>query len=147
MRDDHRRLRELLRAGELEAFRGGLLRHIGLEEKILLPALRAAGADPAALAKTLHADHGILATLLVPTPTPEITSAIIALLDVHDVLEEDAGGLYELCDAKLDPTLVARMESVREPPLAPHFDGPRAQEKVRAALAYVKQRTSGAENV
>ena len=140
MRADHARLRQLLRTGDFEAFRGGLLRHIGLEEKILLPALRAAGADPAELAKTLRADHGILATLLVPTPTEEIKSAIVTLLDVHDVLEEGAGGLYEQCDAKLDAAIVERMDAVREPPLAPHFDGPRAQDKLRDALAYVLRR-------
>lgn len=141
---DHVRLRSLLRNGDFERFRAALLRHIGLEEKILLPALRQAGPEPTELIKLLHADHGVLATLLVPTPTAEITAAIVDLLDAHDRLEEDAGGLYEQCDQRLaaDAARVsARMRETAEPPLAPHFDGPRAREKVAEALAYVRTRT------
>ena len=54
-------------------FRAGLLRHIGLEEKILLPAARAArGGEPLPVASKLRLDHGALTALLVPTPTPAI---------------------------------------------------------------------------
>ena len=37
--------------------------------------------------------------------------------------------------------LIARMGETAEPPLAPHFDGPRAHEKVAQALAYIRTRT------
>ena len=58
-------------------FRAGLLRHISLEEKILLPAAqRWQGGDPLPMAATLRLDHGALAALLVPTPTPAIIAAI-----------------------------------------------------------------------
>src|SRR5688572_26416660 len=76
--EDHRRLEELLRRatiaeGSIEPgaymeFRGGLLRHIGMEEKILLPAAQAArSGDPLPLASRLRLDHGALAGLLVLT--------------------------------------------------------------------------------
>jgi hypothetical protein len=66
--EDHKRLdRALERATrdqhrvDLSAyaeFRGGLLRHIAMEEKILLPAARSAnGGQPLAAAATLHLDE------------------------------------------------------------------------------------------
>src|SRR5215216_895511 len=63
------------------AFRAGLLTHISLEEKILLPAAqRARGGAPLAMAAKLRLDHGALAALLVPTPTPAIIAALRAIL-------------------------------------------------------------------
>jgi hypothetical protein len=81
--DDHARLDVLLRRAETSSpdtgrsayaeFRAGLLRHISMEEKILLPAAqRARGGEPLPLAAKLRLDHSALATLLVPTPTPAI---------------------------------------------------------------------------
>src|SRR6185312_4393061 len=64
---DHARLDGLLRAAAVgghidpvvyEEFRAGLLRHIGLEEKILLPAARRLrGGDPLEIARQLKLDH------------------------------------------------------------------------------------------
>ena len=55
-----------------EQFRAGLLRHIGMEEKILLPAAkRARGGTALPAARLLRHDHSALAALLVPTPMPE----------------------------------------------------------------------------
>ena len=52
-----------------ESFRSGLLRHIGIEEKLLLPAARKQnGGKPLALAHALHVEHAALASLMVPTP-------------------------------------------------------------------------------
>src|SRR5438094_3944728 len=81
--DDHVRLDDALRrvtedAGRIEMqayaeFRAGLLRHISIEEKILLPAARAArGGKPLPMVSKLRLDHGALAALLVPTPTDSI---------------------------------------------------------------------------
>jgi len=80
---DHARLDGLLRRAMIAAstrdraasaeFRAGLLKHISLEEKILLPAAqRWQGGDPLPIAAKLRLDHGALAALLVPTPTPAI---------------------------------------------------------------------------
>jgi hypothetical protein len=67
------------------AFRAGLLTHISLEEKILLPAAqRWHGGTPLPLAAKLRLDHGALAALLVPTPTPAIIAAIRTILAAHN---------------------------------------------------------------
>ena len=67
---DHERLEGLLlsavaQAGSVDQemydqFRSGLLRHIGMEEKILLPAAqRLRGGKPLSIAAKLRLDHGI----------------------------------------------------------------------------------------
>jgi hypothetical protein len=136
---DHARLDELLARADAEpaiavepyeAFRRGLLRHIAMEEKVLLPEMRRRrGGEPLPIAEQLRADHSALAALLVPTPTREIIAAIRAVLSQHNPLEEAGGGLYEICD-QLDggerDALVARVKATPEVPLARHFDGPRA---------------------
>jgi Hemerythrin HHE cation binding domain len=84
---DHTRLDGLLQramtvAGAVDRaayaeFRAGLLTHISLEEKILLPAAqRWQGDDPLPMAATLRLDHGALAPLLVPTPTPAVSDCV-----------------------------------------------------------------------
>jgi hypothetical protein len=73
--DDHERLDALLRSAVAQPgtigqaayaeFRAGLLKHIGMEEKILLPAAqRARGGEPLPIAAKLRLDHGALAALL-----------------------------------------------------------------------------------
>ena len=136
---DHERLDDLLRAaaagetvdlGPYESFRAGLLRHIGVEEKILVPFARRKGSDAAlAVARQLRLDHAALVALLVPTPTPAIVERVRALLVVHNPLEEGEGGFYRLC-ADLagsdEAELVRRAQAAPEVPLAAHYDGPRA---------------------
>jgi hypothetical protein len=107
---DHERLDALLRrafatpgAVDHEAyavFRKGLLRHIGMEEKILLPAAqRARGGEPLACAARLRLDHGALAALLVPSPTAAIGNAIRTILERHNALEE-IEGFFDVCRAR-----------------------------------------------
>ena len=77
--DDHRRLEALLDRATTDparidhaayaAFRSGLLKHIGMEEKILIPtAQRLRGGKPVRVAAALRLQHGAIAALLVPTP-------------------------------------------------------------------------------
>src|SRR5215471_4881867 len=94
--EDHARLDAALLRGDYPEFREGLLRHIGMEQKILLPII-----GPTALAERIHLDHGALAALLVPTPTSAIVTAIRTILENHNRLEEGAGGLYEQCEQLL----------------------------------------------
>ena len=120
------------------AFRGGLLRHIAMEEKVLLPeARRRRGGEPLAVAKQLRADHSALAALLVPTPTHDIIATIRKVLVEHNPLEEGPGGLYAVCEqlvgAELD-ALVLRVQRTPEVPLAAHFDGPRAYASIESLL-------------
>jgi hypothetical protein len=136
---DHARLDGLLRAAGVgghidpivyEEFRAGLLRHIGLEEKILLPtARRLRGGEPLEIARQLKLDHAALAALLVPTPTAAILSTLTSLLAAHNALEEGPQGVYAACEELADaevPELLARLRAAPPVPTAPHYDGPRA---------------------
>ena len=122
---DHARLDDVLRRATADVtridhtayaeFREGLLRHIGMEEKILFPAARSArsGKRIQATAK-LSLDHGALVALLVLTPTHSIIAAIRAILDRHNPLEEGAGGVYEKCEQALGPEadqIAARLQN------------------------------------
>ncbi len=158
---DHERLDALLTAAlarpggvDLDAFgsfREGLLRHIAVEEKILLPAAREArGGEPLPEARRLRVDHGALAALLVPTPTPELAAEIRKILRPHNALEEGAGGLYETCDALLSADAAVLLERMRAYPrvkVARYQDGPRvcrtAAEALRVSALQSDRRKGG----
>ncbi len=143
---DHVRLGDLLRRSskgpgvDLEPFgkfREGLLRHIGMEEKILIPALLRRPGAPVKLTGKLRADHGALANLFMPEPTLEILAAIRAILEPHNVLEEDPDGFYEACDSLLAgeaDALIRKMRSEPEPPLKPYSKRPEALEAAKRAM-------------
>jgi hypothetical protein len=139
LQNDHERLAALFdeayQAGSVDvvsfqAFRAGLLRHIGMEEKILLPAVKGLrSGEPLPLARQLKLDHSALAALLVPTPTPALVERLWALLDEHNAMEEGAGGVYEQCDQIALERREELLEALRNAPpvkLAPYQDGPRA---------------------
>lgn len=149
MADDHARLDDLLQRATIHPdtiepsayaeFRAGLLKHIGMEEKILLPAAqRARGGTPLPIAAKLRLDHGALAALLVPTPTASIIAAIRAVIEAHNPIEEGPGGLYERCEelagAKADQILDA-LRNAPEVRVAPHMDTAKVLESTRRALA------------
>jgi len=146
--EDHARLDGLLHEAMTEAglinraayaeFRAGLLRHISMEEKILLPAVqRLRGGEPLAKAAKLRLDHGALAALLVPTPTPAIIAALRSILGAHNVIEEGPGGVYECCEqlvgAEAD-ALLAQLQESPAVPVAPYSDGSHVMDTVRRAL-------------
>ncbi len=153
---DHRRLDEILRrataiAGHVdpslfEEFRGGLLRHIGMEERVLIPAARRVlGGDALPVARRLRLEHGAIAALLVPTPTPELVERIRSVLAPHNALEEEADGLYETCDRLLAGEATALLEGLRAfpaIPLAPHQDSPRVERHIAEALALARKARS-----
>jgi hypothetical protein len=146
--DDHRRLEDALRratsnseqinpAAYLE-FRGGLLRHISMEEKILLPAARAArGGQPLEAAPRLRLDHGALAALLVLTPTKPIVATIRTILNFHNSLEEGPQGVYAQCEVMtgFDANgLLARLQNTPAVPMNAYVDNPIAVKSARDAL-------------
>lgn len=147
--DDHRRLEALLERtidhsgrvnrDRFELFRAGLLRHIGIEEKILFHAARQAqGGAPLSRARQLHLDHGAIAAMLVPTPTPEGVARLRALLTVHDEMEEGPHGVYAECDELLAADAAALVERFRDFPTvrtAPHNDGPEVERHIAQCLA------------
>jgi hemerythrin HHE cation binding domain-containing protein len=146
--DDHRRLEDALgrattNGASIETnayaeFRGGLLRHIAMEEKILLPAAQAArGGQALPVAAKLRLDHGALAALLVLTPTHSITAAIRFILAAHNPLEEGRGGVYEACEQLAGSEaakILDRLQSAPNVKMAPYADSPVAIESARQAL-------------
>ncbi len=149
MAGDHARLESLLNRAVARPdlmdrtayaeFRAGLLRHIGMEEKILLPAAqRFRGGEPLPMAAKLRLDHAALAALLVPTPTRAIVAAVRAILEAHNPLEEGPEGLYEICEqlagAEADGIL-DKLLSAPEVSVAPHIDGAKVMDATRRALA------------
>jgi hypothetical protein len=143
---DHRRLDALLRqsiaapgAVDLDPFgqfRAGILKHIGMEEKILFPAARNARGKPLALAARLRVDHGAIAALLVPTPTPSLVAEIVSVLGPHNRREEEPGGIYDACDRSVGPLegerLVQQLLRFPEVPLKAYNDTP-------AVLAHIDE--------
>ncbi len=145
---DHRRLEALLEQAvadparfdhtAFERFRAGLLRHIGVEEKVLLADARSRrGGEPLPVARVLRVEHGALASLLVPTPDRALVAEIRSILEQHDPREEGPGGLYETCERLAGDELGMLLERVLaapEVPAARHFDGPAACRTAREAL-------------
>jgi hypothetical protein len=145
--EDHRRLEDALQRAMRDSehidatayleFRGGLLRHIGMEEKILLPAAQAAIGAPLPLAAKLRLDHGALAALLVMTPTRPIVAAIRSILQSHNLLEEGPEGVYVQCEQLMGrkaDELLGRLQSARPVAMAPYVDSPIAVASARDAL-------------
>ncbi|HRF23422.1 MAG TPA: hemerythrin domain-containing protein, partial [Chitinophagaceae bacterium] len=106
---DHRRIEQLLDQAcenpdviDLEyyhQFRTGILKHIKMEEKILFPAAqRANGNIPIPLAAKLRLEHGAITSLMVLPPTLDVIKVVRIILDEHDLLEEEPGGMYDICE-------------------------------------------------
>ena len=147
--NDHRRLEALLEkaiAGsegyDMDAygqFRAGLLRHIKMEENILLPAAqKARGGKPIDIAAKIRLDHGALTALMVPPPSRAIIGALQRILADHDLLEEQPGGMYETLEeltASETQELLAKARSTPDVPLHPHRSEPFVLEATRRALA------------
>lgn len=151
---DHRRLEALLDAATVRdpidlvpygEFRRGLLRHIAIEEKLLLPAVQAAGGGVAlATASRLRLDHGAIAALLVPTPTRAIVATLRHVLAEHDAIEEGPDGFYARCDALLDVVrTIAAVDAFGTIPVSPHNDAPMVMPAVERALARAGYRLLG----
>ncbi len=145
--DEHRHIEAGLRAAtadparfdvdRYERARVALLRHIAIEEKVLMPFARRARGTPLPVAGRLRKEHGAIASLLVPTPDAALVGELLALLAAHDALEEGPGALYEQIEALAGPeleTLLAAARAQPAPPAAPHFDGPRVHRTAAAAL-------------
>jgi hypothetical protein len=146
---DHDQLEDLLSRAAKKAdmmdtqpyseFRKGLLRHIAMEEKIVLPTIaQLQGGAQAPIADRIRLDHGALAALLVPPPTASIIATIRSILQVHNALEEQEGGLYQLFEqlaASNSDTLLEKLRSAPEVPVLPHNERPGVLEATRRAVA------------
>ena len=146
---DHRRLESLLDNATANPheiimeyysqFRAGLLTHIKMEENILfLAAQQARGGIPHPLVAKLRLDHGALTALMVPPPSPTIINALRYILEKHDILEEESGGMYDACDALTKDTVNGLLEKLHKTsvvPVHPHNNSPLILEATKRALA------------
>jgi hypothetical protein len=145
---DHRRLEALLERACADAegvagaafdeFREGLLRHIAIEEKIILVvAKHLRGGEPLPAAAQLRLDHGALAAILAVPPLPEFVQELRALLDVHNLLEEGPDGVYAQCERLAGDGVVVLLERIRAVPpvrVAPYSDPERIRGRIRLAV-------------
>lgn len=146
--DDHVRLDGLLRRAVADPahidraayaeFRAGQLKHIAMEEKILLPAARRANdGEPLPIVAKLRRDHAAIVTLLMPPPTPTIVAALQTILNDHNASEEDPGGFYGTCDeilaSEADEMLVC-LRAAPEVRVNQHADTPLVFGAARRAL-------------
>jgi hypothetical protein len=132
--NDHRRIDELLDKATADIksvneeyyhrFRTGLLKHIKMEEKILFPAAQKANGNvPLPLAPKLRLDHGALTSLMVVPPTPDVIKVLYYVLEKHDFLEEEPGGMYDVCEKLTEgetAELLQQLEVVTEVPVHPY---------------------------
>ncbi len=147
--NDHRRLEALLdgafaKPGHIDhalydQFRAGLLRHIGMEEKILFVAAQEAnGGEPLPVQAKLRLDHGALTSLMVIPPSVELTRVIRHVLDLHDQIEEEPGGMYDACEQLTKhqtDALLERLALVKGTPVHPPNPSPKAIGAARRAMA------------
>jgi hemerythrin superfamily protein len=132
---DHERLDQLLEKDYGE-FRRGLLRHISIEERVLFPELRRRR-GVTEIEKQLHRDHAALAALLVPPPTEVEIGQIRSILAIHNEMEEESGGLYEIIESLSGVELTALMERVHaipEVPVMPNVDSPIVRSSIETLL-------------
>src|SRR5215469_16220323 len=145
---DHARLDSLLeRAAECRSpeelsaydqFRRSLLRHIAMEEKVLLPSAERARGTPIPEAARLRLDHGALAALMMPSPQLRIVRAVRTVLARHNPIEEAPGGVYDTCErlaGSAAEELLAVLRATPQVPVKPHLDTPKVYEALRHALA------------
>jgi hypothetical protein len=149
MTADHRRLEALLKRVDADPehtdttafteFRAGLLRHIGMEERILLPAVRSRKADePLAHEEQIRKDHAALAALMVPPPLPQVLAAIRGILKIHDAREEGAEGIYAEIDDRLsaeENLIIQRLREAPPVPVSPFVGNPDVLEATKRVLA------------
>jgi hypothetical protein len=147
--DDHERLDALLQratvkpgAIDMESyaeFRKRLLRHIAMEEKIVLPAIaELQGGRSAPVAERIRLDHGALVALLAPPPTQSVVLTIRSILRIHNSLEEQEGGLYQLFEqlARTEAEkLLLQLKGASDVAVLPHNERAGVLEATRRAVA------------
>ncbi|MBP9134033.1 MAG: hemerythrin domain-containing protein [Saprospiraceae bacterium] len=145
---DHRRIEVLLdRATEdidnideelYHQFRTGLLKHIKMEEKVLFPAAQKAnGGVPLPLAAKLRLDHGALTSLMVVPPNEAVIRVIRHILEIHDELEEQKGGMYEACENLTHGEvyfLLEQLKNITDVPVHPFNKAEYALEATKRAV-------------
>lgn len=146
--EDHRRIevifndairdRSNVDLDKYHEFRVGLLTHIKMEEKILfVAAQKANGGEPLPLQPKLRLDHGALTSLLVCPPSPDVIKVIEYILEKHDILEEEEGGMYEACEKLTHherQQILADLENVTPVPVHPFNEAPYALDVAKRSV-------------
>ena len=127
---------------DLEAyaeFRKRLLRHISIEEKIVLPAIaKWQSGRKAAVADRLHLDHAAIVSLMVPPPDRSIILTLKSVFAVHNPLEENNGGLYDVLETLAGPEtekMLAQLKAAPDVSVLPHNPKPELLVLAKEALA------------
>lgn len=145
---DHRRIELLLEKATEDvnnidmdyyhSFRTGLLKHIKMEEKILFPAAQKAnGGTPLSLASKLRLDHGAITSLMVVPPDPRVIKVLRHVLEKHDILEEQPGGMYDMCEnltADDTQNILDQLSKVTEVPVQQYNKADYALDAAKRAL-------------
>ncbi len=145
---DHVRLDALLTQATSDAtriddvafteFRAGLLRHIAMEEKVLLAeARRLRNSEPLPAAAQLRLDHAAIAAILAARPNAELVGELRAILEVHNLVEEGEDGVYADCERLAGDGVAALLDQLRAVPpvrLAPYAPAARIAAEIGRAL-------------
>jgi Hemerythrin HHE cation binding domain len=121
-----------------QRFREQLLRHIRIEERILLPMAERMRGAALPVAARLRLDHGALAALLMLPPVARTFRAIRAVLDAHNPPEEIQDGVYDQCErlagSEVDE-LLAQVAATPRVPVSAWVDSPRVVAAAQRVLA------------
>lgn len=121
-----------------EQFRAGLLRHIAIEEKVILAeARRVRRGEPLPAATQLRLDHAAISAMLAAAPAPWVLAELRALLEAHNALEEGDDGVYAQCERLVgDGVDDLRARALAVPPvrLAPCIDAERIRGEIARAI-------------
>lgn len=111
-----------------DEFRRGLLRHIGIEEKLLFPwAMKFGSPEEKATAGTLRLQHGAFAALLVLEPSLDVVNTLQHILARHNPIEEGLDGFYASCETLAGDeaqTLLAQIKASPDVPVAIRAQSP-----------------------
>lgn len=120
-----------------EVFRRGLLRHVAIEEVLVLPALRRALGHTPMFHNANRKDHAALVALCVTWPTREWLEDLRELLLHHQRVEEAPLGFYALVDQYLgsDPSLLHAVASFPQLGLPALARGHQVREVLNLVLA------------
>ena len=109
-----------------------------MEENILFPAAQKAnnGVQLPLQAK-LRLDHGAITMLLVVRPTADVIKVLRHVLELHDKLEEEPGGMYDVCEQLTSgetDMLLEKLRNATEVPVLPYNDADFAMQTVFRSL-------------
>ncbi len=77
------------------------LRHVAIEEKVLLPVLAGRASLSPAFQNGLRKDHEAIVVLCVTAPDPDFVHDLQEFISWHQRVEEQPGGLFDLYDQQV----------------------------------------------